>query len=331
MTEYKNRRRYTDAELVDHLRDLADGGEMPTESTIDAADGPSGLTYYNRFGSLEDAADAADLSYTYKTHSGGPKYSDEELLTHLRNLANGGEMPTAREIDAADGPPSPTFYGRFGSLEDAADAADLSYSDDRHNKNAQTYSDSQLISHLTGLSENGGMPTENEIRAAEGPSESTYRRRFGSLKAAADAAGLSCAEWRQRSTETYTDAELLDRLRALSEGGEMPIQRRINNADGASAQTYRNRFGSLKAAADAAGLSYDSERHGVSKQYSDAELLSWLEVYYDEYEVVPRPKDFKNPESPMPSASTYRFRFGSWRAALEEAGLSGRSNGGDGR
>ena len=262
MTEYKNRRRYTEAELLDHLRDLADGGEMPTENTIDDADGPSGLTYYNRFGSLQEAADAADLSYTYKTHSGnGPKYSDEELLTHLRNLANDGEMPIVREIDTADGPSAFTYYSRFGSLQEAADAAGLSYSDDRHDKNPQSYSDSELIEHLTSLSENGDMPTENEIRAAEGPSEATYRRRFGSLEAAADAADLS----------------------------------------------------------------YDPERHGASKQYSDAELLSWLKVFYEEYGVAPTPNDFNNPESPMPSSSTYQYRFGSWQTALGAAGLTDRS------
>jgi hypothetical protein len=56
-----------------------------------------------------------------------PTYSDEELLTTLRELlVELGERPTVSDLrDRDDAPSARTYYDRFGSWTDALEAAGL--------------------------------------------------------------------------------------------------------------------------------------------------------------------------------------------------------------
>lgn len=61
-------------------------------------------------------------------------------------------------------------------------------------------------------------------------------------------------------------------------------------------------------------------------QYTDEELLNYLEVFHKENGRVPIAKDFlNNPD--YPTFVTYQKRFGSWNEALKLAGLDNRPKG----
>ncbi|MDX1744594.1 MAG: hypothetical protein R3324_01540 [Halobacteriales archaeon] len=63
---------------------------------------------------------------------------------------------------------------------------------------------------------------------------------------------------------------------------------------------------------------------GRPRKYSDEELLEWIHVWVDLYGVPPSELDFNG--GPMPSYSTYRWRFGSFPNAVRAAGYTPRGD-----
>jgi len=104
---------YTEEELLDEVRDLADKFDRsPRCVEVREQADISIETLCYRFGSFNDALRAAGLSVT-KPHDEDPKYSREELLEYIRELtAKQLKPPTAAEMGDADGVPSANTYQR---------------------------------------------------------------------------------------------------------------------------------------------------------------------------------------------------------------------------
>ena len=238
------------------------------------------------------------------------QYSDEELLNHLRELADGDEPPTKREVRSAEGPTSWTYRDRFGSYNAAVEEADLA---PRTRGREQQYTDEELLDHLRELADGDEAPTKTEVNSAEGPSAYAYQYRFGSYNAAVEQAGL--APNARRAEQQYTDEELLDHLRELADGDEAPTRHEVNSAEGPSGYTYHRRFDSYNAAVEQAGLTPNTR----GREYSDEELLDWIRGFVAEVGAVPKVEDARS--WPGPSPVTYWHRFGSWKAAVREAGV----------
>jgi hypothetical protein len=141
----------------------------------------------------------------------------------------------------------------------------------------------------------------------------TYINRFGSWLEALEAADL-----RPDSRQTGYDREtLLSHLQDLAESlGRTPTKADLYAANGASPPTYESHFGSWPQAIREAGL----EPGGRFKRYDRAELLDILRELAGELGHTPSTAELSERED-LPSAGTYRYRFGRWNAALREAGL----------
>jgi hypothetical protein len=116
---------------------------------------------------------------------------------------------------------------------------------------------------------------------------------------------------------TYTDAELLDALRAFAdEHGRPPTAPEADTPDSdlPTSMTFANHFGSWNAAVAEAGFEPRDRRR------SDAELLADLREFAAERGAVPSAEAVRARED-MATPPTYAVRFGSWNAALEMAGL----------
>jgi hypothetical protein len=115
-----------------------------------------------------------------------------------------------------------------------------------------TYTDEELCDVLRTFTDaHGRPPTAREANVSEDcPHSQTFVYRFGSWNGALEAAGLDIHK-RRRS-----DAELLAELREFAdEQGECPSATAVTaREDMATAETYRDRFGSWSAAVDAAGV-----------------------------------------------------------------------------
>ena len=234
--------------------------------------------------------------------------SDEELIDLLRAKAESlGRTPTSREVDSDKSMPSAfTYQNKFGSWNKALEAAGLS-------SNKNLYSDEELIDLLKAKAESlGRTPTKKDIGSDESmPSANTYENRFGSWNKALKAAGLSL------NNNFCSNEELISLLKAKAESlGRTPTAKDINSDKSMpSVIVYINRFGSWNKSLEAAGLSLDNNL------YSGEELIELLKAKAESLGRTPTMTDVKSDKS-MPSAETYRSRFGSWQNALRAAGLS---------
>ena len=301
---------YTDEELLNHLCELADGDKAPTKAEVNSAEGPSAFTYQYHFESYNAAVEEAGL---VPNRRGGCKkqYTDEELLDHLRELAGGEKAPTRTEVASVEGPSDYTYRNRFGSYNTAIKEAGLT--PNARSGREQQYTDKELLNYLQELADGDEAPSKGEVDSVEGPSAATYEYRFESYNVAVKEAGLT-PNPPERAQE-YTDEELLNHLRELSDGDEAPIMSEVDSAEGPSADTYHRRFGSFRAAVEEVGLAPNTP--GGKQQYSDEELLDWIRSFVFEFGVVPTQMDVRS--WPGPAPTTYQRRFGSWKAAVREA------------
>jgi hypothetical protein len=174
--------------LLDHLRKLADDGTQPTQDEIDESDGPCQATYQQRFSSLSEAAEEAGLEPVGQGRR--EQYTDDELLSHLRKLADDGTQPTQDEIDESDGASSSTYQQRFGSLSGAAEAAGLEPAEAAKRGRGKRYPDEELLSWIDAyVREFSAVPSSEEARHWPGPSLSTFRLHFGGWREAVRRAG----------------------------------------------------------------------------------------------------------------------------------------------
>ena len=120
---------------------------------------------------------------------------------------------------------------------------------------------------------------------------------------------------------TYTDEQLIEALQKLAKKiGHTPLAMDMGARNGSPpAGTYIRRFGSLDNAFERAGLPANNLRC----RYTDEQLLEPLKNLAKELGHAPKIKE-SNSYKGTASTVTYIQRFGSWKNALEAAGLSSK-------
>lgn len=198
----------------------------------------------------------------------------------------------------------------------------------------QQYTDADLKQSLRRLADDlGRPPTTCEYQQAPvGASEATLRKRFGSWEAAVAAAGLDPDDIPRSGGyhgRTYDEDEMVAELqRVASDLGRPPTTTEFDDAETEPGRTaYHDRFGSWEQALEACGLDPDAKPDnrggdGAPQQYSDEELLEWLDSFVQAVGVVPTGHDLR--DWPGPHARTYWKRFGSVAKAVREAGYEPR-------
>lgn len=184
---------YTEAELLDLLRRLAHtiDGRVTIQAANDSEICPSAVTYKRRFGSWNQAKEAAGLA-TLDADETPSEYTDAELCDFLRDLAATVDRPLKIEdLEAADNYPGhATFKRRFGSWNAAKRAAGLDIIEKGKSGRSNSYTNDELLELLRQRAEDvdGSLTKEAMNRATDCPSASTYERRFGSWQTAKEKA-----------------------------------------------------------------------------------------------------------------------------------------------
>ena len=127
--------KFSEEELLTHIKELGDElGRAPTGDEMDEADGrPTTGTYRRAFESWTSAVREAGFKPVRKRASqgeksfGGIKYSRDELVNHLQELADElGRTPIGADMQEADDRPSiKPFRRAFGSWTNAVEEAGL--------------------------------------------------------------------------------------------------------------------------------------------------------------------------------------------------------------
>src|SRR5438876_1608996 len=137
------------------------------------------------------------------------------------------------------------------------------------------------------------------------------------FRALADIDPEALAEFQAGIRRRYTDAQILDELRASAERlGRSPTMKEFAADPGSRVhpQTVIEHFGTWNAAKRAAGL---MPRRFATRQ----ELVDQLRLLGEELGRTPTAEDIKQRRGTMPSASLYWHTFGSLSTALREAGF----------
>ncbi len=262
---------------------------------------------------------AANLPRNHK------KYTKHELITSLQEKAKElGRTPMCKDIeDDAQMPSVYPYYTMFGSLTDALKQAGLMPNRVGVHKK---YSDLELLDILRSKAKSSGRtPTSEDVEADQFmPSRNTYRLRFGSFQRAIRKAGLKPAS--RHYVQQHSKDELLNILREKGKTlGHAPTSREIDlDPTMPASRTFRNHFGSVKNAIKEAGLVQPEFKTGI--RYTKEEMLSMLKEKAKKLGRLPT-QDEINSDPDMPNSLTYMYRFGSFRSACKEAGLSYRKHG----
>jgi hypothetical protein len=203
-----------------------------------------------------------------------PAIPEEDLVDELVRLAEElGESPSTSEMDEIGRYSVSAYQSCFGSWNAAKKKAGLGTTPAR-----PSYSDEELLAALRERAdESGQAPTSQQMDSFEGsPNSGVYRTRFGSYNSAVIAAGLR-TNTRGSAPEDHGHGkgQLIARLqqfRAELDENRPPTAREMDDrskndgSDWPCQATFRNRFGSWKAAVKAAG--YEPYDQGRSPQQS---------------------------------------------------------------
>jgi len=167
-------------DLLEELHQLReDLGRIPTGDQVNEHGQFSRSTYQKRFGSWSAALDEAFDD----TSEAGAHVSNAELLAELERVADEyGTPPRFEDMRQHGHYRARTYVGRFGSWDDALDAAGI----DPPTREIPT---ADLIADLHRLrDELGERPTSTDVAREGEYGLATYQRRFGSWGEAAAAA-----------------------------------------------------------------------------------------------------------------------------------------------
>jgi hypothetical protein len=122
-----DRTQRSEEDLLDELYRLRDElGKVPTSRDMDEHGAFSRGTYRNRWGSWNDALEAAGLT----PQTEGEKISRNDLLEELRRLADElGRQPSTSDMDEQGAYSDGVYYSHFDSWSAALEAADLTSPD----------------------------------------------------------------------------------------------------------------------------------------------------------------------------------------------------------
>lgn len=305
--------RYSNEELLTALEELADDvGRPPKAAEVRSNDDTaSEVTYQNRFGSWNEALEAAGLDPQSRNN-----IPDDELLDGLVEFVRFlGFVPTKSKMDR-EGPFHSDAYERaFGDWESAVSELGLSPPD------GTQISDRELIDALREFANYYGrgvvkVPTKWDLDADGPHSHKIYWERFGSWAKALVEAGLNPE--RRESRETLLD----DLRRVAADRGAPPTLAEYQSHGSFSTSVFYYRFESFLMALEEAGLNPGDRgphRQLGDVEHSDADLLRELTRVAGSDHRGPTQAEF-NAASSM-SSDTVIKRFGSWVRALQLASL----------
>lgn len=189
------------------------------------------------------------------------------------------------------------------------------------------YSEEELLSDLRSLRDKLGRPpkTTDLTFREDVATSATYNNRFGSWSEALEAAGIEPEDTQSRAADHIPleerKQELVEELRRVAEDlGHTPTTAEVDEFAGFSVGAYRGAFGDWESALQAIGLE-PRDRANIPEEVLVDDLRTFAE-YGPGNTTTPRASEM-DAVGPHTS-STYENRFGSWGAALAQAGLDPR-------
>ena len=238
---------YSDDELLNRLQKFAEElGRPPSQNEMDDTGPHASKTYGNRFGSWNNALEAAGLQNGTNDPDGRPPTPEKDLLTDLKSVADIVEgAPSEREYSTHGKYSVKTYCKRFGGWNSALQAAGFEPNVEMN------LSQEALITALQGFAEKLGRPPTTDEMDRSGPyTSNSYKRAFANWNSALRRAGLEV-----HSVWDVSEEDLISELNSLAEElDHVPRKDEMRSQGKWSAAVYQERFGSWNEALRVAGF-----------------------------------------------------------------------------
>lgn len=240
-------RQYSDLDIIEMLQECKDKHGKVTPKVFNGnVDFCSASLAMRRFGSWGEAKKAAGIDEDLSGETGrNQKYTDEQLLSHLRKVDRKYGKCTTELLLKEDGLCAPSVVvDRFGSWTEGKKKAGLKPDERTNNERPKQYSDEEYLQLLRDCHEKHGEITQQLFTDDDDyPSEGAIRKRFGSWVDAIDEAGLPRNAG--GGTNKYSDEDLIEQMRQCYEKhGKCTVRKFKSDEEFASPETVQRRFGS---------------------------------------------------------------------------------------
>ena len=184
---------------------------------------------------------------------------------------------------------------------------------------SKKYSDKEILEHIKRHCNETVKYCRNSFdRDKTVCSAHAVEMRFGSWKAALEKAGIESKD--RRKEKRYSNKEMLEQIKKHCEENPNWSSKTFDkDKNTCNRSTVLKRFGSWNAALKKTGITLKN-RSEILQRYSDEELLDQLKRHCRENSNYT--KDSFDSDKSVCAASVLQQRFGSWKAALEKAGIN---------
>lgn len=244
---------YSDEEILEMLRRCEEEHDICSPRVFNSMeDTCSASLVMQRFGKWTDAKKEAGIETESKRLGRERKYSDEQILSHIRECArrNDGKC-TVELLQGEEDLVAPSVaVARFGSWINAKKEAGVDPDARTTNARPREYTDEDYLEMLRECEEKHGEVTQSTFNEdPDFPSAGAVRKRFGKWSAAKEEAGI------ETDSSTYSGDELLEMLRECKRRyGSVTASRFASDDDFCSPETLQRRFGSWSDAKEEAGV-----------------------------------------------------------------------------
>lgn len=306
----------SDDKLLSEIHTLFDDlGRPPTRYDMRQSGSYHPRDYEERFGSWNRACRLAGFNPT--SGSKRPQISDEKLLSEITRLKKRfGRPPKRKEMNEYGKYSSTTYRVRFGKWSDAIEAAGY-----EPNRRDEPTPKEELLGDLKrvhlGL---GRPPSQSDIFKHSKYSPSLYRKRFGGVPEAVEAAGFDVDDRKKMRSDGWVPKHVLieDVQRVAEELGHPPRVEHYKERGNHAERTCYRKFGDWEGFLEAADFDPDDLPPIEStQQINEEDLLEEIRRLTDDLGKVPTTTEMN--EYGEYSTPTYYDRFNSWSSALKKA------------
>lgn len=331
MNKKGNKRRYTDEELLEILRNEFKNTKNLTCKHFTAKNGlPNWSVYRKRFGSFNNAKMLAGVEETINNRY--DPVSKEEIINHFKEINKDSKYPMiANEFYQTVKYSHGTVNRLFGSYDELVRQCGYTPI-----KNGVKITKEFLLDEiLRYISNEGKIPrgVDLEYKNNKGgyPNRKTYDNHFGGVTNALIELGIFSEDICERiinGDEKLSFSKLSDEdIEVLKNRGikflqdfykeynHVPTTRELDSKEfgGFTREYFRRLFGGYTKAVNLAGLTPNS-----IPQYDDNFLKLEFDRFVSENGRIPKLHEFNN--SDYPSFWCYQARFGSWNKAVTNYG-----------
>ena len=321
----ERRRKWSQESIVDELKHLHAAGADLSVTGMRAEGRLRVMAIADlRFGKYTHALEAAgiDPESVRRPRRRFSRWTPERIVTEVRALhAAEADLSVTGMLEAHPRLYASACITHFGSWAATLQAAGID--PESVQRRYYHWPEPRILEELAAFQQAYPDASPGDLRRDHTNLYEAARRRFGSVDAACDRAGLPRL---QRRTQSWSRQRILDEIRALHAAREPMWDAAVRTAHGRlhSRATSRDFFGSWQSAVAAAGLDYDAilaaKQAAFEPRWTQDRIKEAIRERVRNGQSL-APSKVKKDDGALLVAAVKKSGFGGWHQAVEAAGF----------